>query len=147
MAAALYRGDLLFSSSERDQKSPNVWGCISVCLLADLRDLMLYHVWELIPVSFNVRSSRWFDLICLKSNSLVIILLFRLIAVKDWAKPPSDHVNPYHLGIRFVGFLTAVLAEIYLLNLICCEDFAAGGRLPKHQFCLRHCALLGLTIY
>jgi hypothetical protein len=37
-----------------------------------------------------------------------------LIAVKDWAKPPSDHVDPYHLGIRFVGFLTAVLAEIYL---------------------------------
>jgi hypothetical protein len=47
-----------------------------------------------------------------------------LIAVKDWAKPPSDHVDPYHLGIRFVGFLTAefvveidlVLAEIYLLK-------------------------------
>jgi hypothetical protein len=39
-----------------------------------------------------------------------------LIAVKDWAKPPLDHVDPYHLGIRFVGFLTAVLAEIYLLK-------------------------------
>jgi hypothetical protein len=36
--------------------------------------------------------------------------------VKDWAKPPSDHVDPYHLGIRFVGSLTAVLAEIYLLK-------------------------------
>jgi hypothetical protein len=49
-----------------------------------------------------------------------------LIAVKDWAKPPSDHVDPYHLGIRFVGFLMAVLAEIYLLKFallleaICC---------------------------
>jgi hypothetical protein len=49
-----------------------------------------------------------------------------LIAVKDWAKAPSDHVDPYHLGIRFVGFLTAVLAEIYLLKFallleaICC---------------------------
>jgi hypothetical protein len=32
-----------------------------------------------------------------------------LIAVKDSAKPPSDHVDPYHLGIRFVGFLTANL--------------------------------------
>jgi hypothetical protein len=30
-----------------------------------------------------------------------------LIAVKDWAKNPLDHVDPYHLGIRFVGFLTA----------------------------------------
>jgi hypothetical protein len=37
-----------------------------------------------------------------------------LIDVKDWANPPSDHVDPYHLGIRFVEFLTAVLAEIYL---------------------------------
>jgi hypothetical protein len=27
-------------------------------------------------------------------------------AVKDWAKTPLDHVDPYHLGIRFVGFLT-----------------------------------------
>jgi hypothetical protein len=45
-------------------------------LLADLQDLMLYHAWELIPVSFNVRSSRGFDLICLKFNSLVVILLF-----------------------------------------------------------------------
>jgi hypothetical protein len=26
-----------------------------------------------------------------------------LIAVKDWAKPPSDHVDPYHLGIRLLG--------------------------------------------
>jgi hypothetical protein len=32
-----------------------------------------------------------------------------LIAVKDWAKPPSDHIDPYHLGIRFVGFLTVNL--------------------------------------
>jgi hypothetical protein len=50
-----------------------------------------------------------------------------LIAVKDWAKPPSDHADPYHLGIRFVGFLTAVLAEIFLLKFallsaeICCS--------------------------
>jgi hypothetical protein len=49
-----------------------------------------------------------------------------LIIVKDWAKPPSDHVDPYHLGIRFVGFLTVVLVEIYLLKFallleaICC---------------------------
>jgi hypothetical protein len=74
-------------------------------------------------------------------------LAVRLIAVKDWAKTPSDHVDPYHLGIRFVGFFMAVLAEIYLLNLICCEDFAAGGYLSKHRFCLRHCALLRLKIY
>jgi hypothetical protein len=53
-------------------------------------------------------------------------LLLCLIAVKDWAKPPSDHVDPYHLGIRFVGFLTAVLTEISLLKFallleaICC---------------------------
>ena len=32
-----------------------------------------------------------------------------VIAVKDWAKTLSDHVDPYHLGIRFVGFLTAIL--------------------------------------
>jgi hypothetical protein len=45
--------------------------------------------------------------------------------VKDWAKPPSDHVDPYHLGIRFVGFLTAkfdieidFLAEICLLEVV-----------------------------
>jgi hypothetical protein len=48
-----------------------------------------------------------------------------LIAVKDWAKPPLDHVDPYHLGIRFVGFITAkfvveidFLAEIYLLEVV-----------------------------
>jgi hypothetical protein len=42
--------------------------------------------------------------------------------MKDWAKPPSDHADPYHLGIRFVGFLMAkfivninITAEIYLL--------------------------------
>jgi hypothetical protein len=34
--------------------------------------------------------------------------------VKDWAKPLLDHVDPYHLGIRFVGFLTA----IFLLRLM-----------------------------
>jgi hypothetical protein len=70
------------------------------------------------------------------------MLLILSITVKEWAKPPLDHVDPYHLGIRFVGFLTAVLAEIYLLNLICCEDFAARGSLPKHPFCSRDCALL-----
>jgi hypothetical protein len=50
------------------------------------------------------------------------ILLFLSIAVKDWAKPPSDHVDPYHLGIRFVGFLTAeFVVEIawFLLRFIC----------------------------
>jgi hypothetical protein len=36
-----------------------------------------------------------------------LYLVVCLIAVKDWAKPPSDHVDPYHLGIRFVGFITA----------------------------------------
>jgi hypothetical protein len=85
-----------------------------------------------------------FDLFQIKFS--YCYLAVRLIAMKDWAKPPLDHADPYHLGIRFVGFLTAVLAEIYLLNLICCEDFAVGGRLPKHRFCSRHCALLGLKI-
>jgi hypothetical protein len=51
------------------------------------------------------------------------ILLILSITVKDWAKPPLDHIDPYHLGIRFVGFLTAkfvveinFLAEIYVLE-------------------------------
>jgi hypothetical protein len=46
-----------------------------------------------------------------------------LIAMKDWAKPPSDHVDLYHLGIRFVGFITAEFvveidfsAQIYLFS-------------------------------
>jgi hypothetical protein len=34
--------------------------------------------------------------------------------VKDWAKPPSDHVDPYYLGIRFVGFITANLLLRFL---------------------------------
>jgi hypothetical protein len=45
--------------------------------------------------------------------------------VKDWAKPPLDHVDPYHLDIRFVGFITAIffvkidfIAEIYLLEVV-----------------------------
>jgi hypothetical protein len=33
------------------------------------------------------------------------IFLILSIAVKDWAKPPLDHVDPYYLGIRFVSFL------------------------------------------
>jgi hypothetical protein len=48
-----------------------------------------------------------------------------LIAVKDWAKPPLVHVDPYHLGIRFVGFIMVkfvveidFLAEIYLLEVV-----------------------------
>lgn len=51
--------------------------------------------------------------------------------MKDWAKTPLDHVDPYHLGIRFVGFLTAILLLIY----ICCsaEEFAAGGAKPRHR--------------
>jgi hypothetical protein len=39
------------------------------------------------------------------------------------ALTPLDHIDPYHLGIRFIGFLTAkfvveieFLAEIYLLE-------------------------------
>jgi hypothetical protein len=46
-----------------------------------------------------------------------------LIAVKDWAKPPSDHIDPYHLGIRFVGFITAeffVEIDLFLLRFLCC---------------------------
>jgi hypothetical protein len=35
------------------------------------------------------------------------ILLFLSIAMKDWAKHHLDHADPYHLGIRFVGFITA----------------------------------------
>jgi hypothetical protein len=34
--------------------------------------------------------------------------------VKDWAKPPSDHVDLYHLGIRFVGFITTNLLLRFL---------------------------------
>jgi hypothetical protein len=41
-------------------------------------------------------------------------LLLCLIAVKDWAKPPLGHVDPYHLGIRFVGFITANLLLSFL---------------------------------
>jgi hypothetical protein len=60
-------------------------------------------------------------------------LLLCLIAVKDWAKPPSDHADPYHLGIRFVGFITAefvvedrfVLLSFYLLRSSFCW-FAYG---------------------
>jgi hypothetical protein len=44
-------------------------------------------------------------------------LAVRLIAVKDWAKTPSDHVDPYHLGIRFVGFLTAKFVDE--IDLLC----------------------------
>jgi hypothetical protein len=51
--------------------------------------------------------------------------------VKDWAKPLPGHVDPYHLGIRFVGFVTAKFvvkinftAEIYLL-------FHRGVLLPE----------------
>jgi hypothetical protein len=43
--------------------------------------------------------------------------------MKDWVKPPLNHVDPYHLGIRFIGFLTVkfiveidFLAEIYVLE-------------------------------
>jgi hypothetical protein len=46
-----------------------------------------------------------FDLFQIEFSSAILLLC--LIAVKDWAKPLSDHVDPYHLGIRFVGFLTA----------------------------------------
>jgi hypothetical protein len=38
--------------------------------------------------------------------------------MKDWAKPPLDHVDPYHLGIRFVGFLTAIFLPQFI-----CEYF------------------------
>jgi hypothetical protein len=56
-----------------------------------------------------------------------------LIAVKDWAKPPSDHVDPYHLGIRFVGFITAnLLLRLDLSDILRRVD--AGGDLPRH-FC------------
>jgi hypothetical protein len=72
---------------------------------------MLYHAWELISINFNMRSSRGFDLIYLKFNSLVV----RLIAVKDWAKTPLNHVDLYHLGMRFIGFLTVNV----LLRFIC----------------------------
>jgi hypothetical protein len=55
-------------------------------------------------------------------------LLLCLITVKDWAKPLSDHVDPYHLGIRFVGFLTANLvlrsAEVFI---VCCEELLPAG--------------------
>jgi hypothetical protein len=30
--------------------------------------------------------------------SSLLYLAVCLIAVKDWAKPPSDHVDPYHDG-------------------------------------------------
>jgi hypothetical protein len=54
--------------------------------------------------------------------------------VKDWDKPPLDHVDPYHLGIRFIWFLTAefvveidFVAEIYFL-----EFDLLRSLLPKH---------------
>jgi hypothetical protein len=105
MATAIVSIRLVFSSSERDQKSPNVWGRISVCLIADLRDLMLCHACELIPVSFIARNLREISLIYFRLSSLLYLAVC-LIAVKDWAKPPSDHVDPYHLGIR-ARFITA----------------------------------------
>ena len=95
-----------------------------MCLLADLQDLIVYHAWELILISSNVGNRRGFVLIYLGFSLFVILLLF-LIAVKDWAKTLLDHVDPYHLGIRFVGFLTAkFVVEISLLLL---RSSAAGG--------------------
>ena len=55
------------------------------------------------------------------------MLLFVLIAVKDWAKTLLDHVDPYHLGIRAVGFITAIsfrelsVEFVDLLKKYCCR--------------------------
>jgi hypothetical protein len=51
-----------------------------------------------------------------------------LIAVKDWAKPPSDHVDPYHLGIRFVGFLTAIFLPrfIYIFAVVDLDEIRSA---------------------
>jgi hypothetical protein len=70
-----------------------------------------------------------FDLFQIEFSFAILLILS--IAVKDWAKPPLDHVDLYHLGIRFVGFLTMKFivkinftAEIYLL-------FHRGVLLPE----------------
>ncbi len=43
--------------------------------------------------------------------------------MKDWAKPPSDHVDPYHLGIRFVGFLTTNFSSGFDLRIVLLGQF------------------------
>jgi hypothetical protein len=65
-------------------------------------------------------------------NSLVVILLVRLIAVKHWDKTLLDDVDPYHLGIRFVGFLTVILLLIYICY--SADEFAAGVDKPRHWY-------------
>jgi hypothetical protein len=63
-----------------------------------------------------------FDLFQIEFSFAILLILS--IAVKDWAKPPLDHVDPYHLGIRFVGFIMVN----FLLRFICSEVcFAAFG--------------------
>jgi hypothetical protein len=59
-----------------------------------------------------------------------------LIAVKDWAKPSLDHVDPYHLGIRFVGFLTAkFIVEIDLVAGIYVHEFDRLLKLLPEAIC------------
>jgi hypothetical protein len=99
-----------------------------------------------------------FDLFQIEFSFAILLILS--IAVKDWAKPPLDHVDPYHLGIRFVGFLTAIFLRRFIFrgrsarpcsktdNRICCqrlfaktpvcssdcaENFAADSDLPTQR--------------
>jgi hypothetical protein len=37
--------------------------------------------------------------------------------MKGWAKLPLDHVDLYHLGIRFVGFLTVIFLLVFVQRL------------------------------
>jgi hypothetical protein len=73
---------------------------------------MLCHAWELISVSFELKRDQ-FDLFQIEFSFAILLILS--IIMKDWAKPPLDHVDLYHLGIRFVGFIMVNL----LLRFIC----------------------------
>ena len=60
---------------------------------------------------------------------LVVVLLVVRSPWKIGPKNPLDYVDPYHLGIRFIGFLTVI--PFWDLS---SRVFATGGDSPTHRW-------------
>jgi hypothetical protein len=140
MAAALYRQTCYFWAKEETRKIPIFGGAYRcVCLLT-------FKIW-----CYTMRGN-WFRSVLtrgIEERSVWSIsdwVLFCYLAIsidrrERLGQTPFRSRWSVSSWYRFVGFLMAVLAEIYLLNLNCCEDFAAGGSLSKHWFCSLDSAL------
>jgi hypothetical protein len=99
---------------------------------------MLYHAWELIPVSFTARNWREISLIYFRLSSLCYLT----DSIDHRERLGLKPLRITLIRIILVSDLSGLSGRIYCWDLSAEVCSAAGGDLPRHRYCQVRLVLL-----